>query len=124
MFHVMYLVEAGLLATKLSNLLVYFFSTAFPTVMVAMFLAYELLDRRATEGRWMFRVKRFSGRVMFAVVYGLAVVLAIIVTTSLWGETKTAGWVGLLVVSGGLIILVLGSSFMRRLLEDLMNGEW
>jgi drug/metabolite transporter (DMT)-like permease len=62
---------------------------------------------------------------MFAVVYGLAVVLAITVTTTLWGETKAAaGWLGLLVVSVGLLILVLGSSSMRHLLEDLMNGEW
>jgi hypothetical protein len=52
------------------------------------------------------------------------VVLAITVTTALWGETKAAGWLGLLVVSAGLLILVLGCPSMRRLLKDLMNGEW
>jgi hypothetical protein len=101
MFHVMYLVEAGLLATRLSDLLVYLFSMVFPTVTMAVFLAYELLDRRTTERRWTFRVKRFFGRIMFVVVYGLAVVLAITMTTILRGETNAASGAGLLVNQRG-----------------------
>jgi hypothetical protein len=121
MCHVMYLLDAGILSITLSAIMGYLFSTVFPTLVVASFLTYEFLDSRQTRRTLTFRAKRFFGRVMFFGVYGLAVFLAVGMMTSLFGEAKLAVWLGFIVVSLGLLILVLR---FRQFFDNIISGEW
>lgn len=120
-FHMMHLLDAEILSATFSGVFGYVFLTMAPTTIVAFFLAYELLDNRETKRTLAFRAKRFFGRILFGIVYGLIVFLAINVGTSLFGEGKLAVWLGVTAANIGLLVLIMQ---FKQFFTNLMNGEW
>lgn len=120
--NVLNLLESGVLTAGVEGSLL-FFTVTLPTMCVALFLGYEILDSRRTKRKLLFRLKRFSGRVFVGLVFTGSIIL-VFRLISFFTSDRHVFLFAFVFLELLLLFLVFKFRELRELLDKLTKGEW